>query len=211
MHRRRRIWLLVSTVLLLVASTLAGIAVTRSAAQQFQQARQRWEARPFARYQLVLERRFPQLEAGRRDTTCRQTVEVVDERVTRVIASNCAQVLTVGDIFQRFEPYTRRQTAVRRCDGGGCICAASSLTAMYHPQLGYPQHIERTWHDLDSAAGRHWRDFASRLPVPAQNLADRIGLFRPACMPAAGAPLRWVPAAAYEEITVVALVPQATQ
>jgi hypothetical protein len=101
---------------------------------ELEQARRRWEARPFNAYRVEVEQRL--------GTSCRYVVEVHDERITSVIYNTCSQViwwrdlpvLPVGPLF------TRLSSAAGSCGSAGCFCdGVVLLDASYDPALGYPR------------------------------------------------------------------------
>jgi hypothetical protein len=120
-------------LLMLAASGLAAWRVT-GPRLELEQARRRWEARPFRSYRIEVEERL--------GTSCRYVVEVRDERITSVQYNTCSQViwwrdlpvLSVGALF------TRLATAVGSCGSAGCLCdGVVLLDAKFDPVLGYPR------------------------------------------------------------------------
>lgn len=99
-----------------------------------EQARERWERRPFDAYRLEVEQRL--------GTSCRYVIEVRDERITSVPFNTCSQliwwrdlpVLPVGAIFALLG------SSAGRCGPAGCRCdGVVLLAAEYDPRLGYPR------------------------------------------------------------------------
>jgi hypothetical protein len=115
-------------------------------AQQFNRARQLWEARPFQHYRLAAayENNWAQ---------CYYDIEVRAQRIGHVFGLTCisaaeTQTLTVDGIFQVFERYV----AGRVCSASGCYCDGSYVVrATYDATWGYPRRIttgfQRNWLD----------------------------------------------------------------
>ncbi len=177
MRRSRQILWWVSMAvggLLLAAIVLAIMSSIQLDAWQFALARQRWDARSFSRYRLVLEHSFVATEHGQTVLRCQQTVEVEAERIRRIVSSTCAPHLTVTTIFARFEPHVTNVVTLRRCGHGSCTCYASQVIADYDSELGYPQHIRLLWRNVTPGAGQRWQHLLTHLPGMWQRHAQAL-------------------------------------
>lgn len=92
-------------------------------------ARERWAARPFARYHMLVH------------DICDQELTVEGLRIVKASQTFCAsRGRTVDDLFKLIE---RDQTVTYTCVARGCTCDdVISVRATYDPQLGYPTTIE---------------------------------------------------------------------
>jgi hypothetical protein len=167
--------------LLLTAIVLAIVSSIHLDAWQFALARQRWDARPFSRYQLVLEHSFTATERGQTVLRCQQTIEVEAERIRRIVSSTCAPHLTVTTIFARFEPHVTNPVTLRRCGPGGCTCYASQVIADYDSDLGYPEHIRLVWRNVTPGVGQRWQQLLTHLPGMWRRQAQALVQIRNPC------------------------------
>jgi len=138
---------------LLACALLAPVAGGPAYESEFVAARARWQARPFSGYQLVVQEET-------NASSCRQSVEVRDERIERVLQNRCVRLpsWTVSNLFTWGE---QSSTAGLRCYPSAitCVCHKSySLTASYDPVLGYPRSITHSWSlRLNWAYLGHWK------------------------------------------------------
>jgi Family of unknown function (DUF6174) len=126
--------------------TLAGAVWLRSApARQLAAAQQRWAARPFSAYRLVVD-----VHAF---GSCHYDVEVRDEQVVKIFQRSCLQPApTVTDLFRVVGASLQEQ----ECGPNGCGCDGPiGVDAAYDAQLGYPTNLaarikpEYRWRYLD--------------------------------------------------------------
>jgi hypothetical protein len=94
-------------------------------------ARERWAARPFSHYRLLLEYG----EWG----YCRQRLDIQGDRVVALLYNTCsAPAPTVDEIFDRIERDIVRLSG--RCGVNGCGCDGTIVvSADYDPRFGYPR------------------------------------------------------------------------
>jgi hypothetical protein len=99
------------------------------ARQGFEQARARWNARPFSNYRLVAQ-----------DGQCTYNVLVRKGQVNAGLSDGCVfRARTVDTLFTIIER-NRQLNAV--CGPRGCLCQIlTRVQASYHPELGYPTEI----------------------------------------------------------------------
>jgi hypothetical protein len=147
-------------------------------------ARARWDARPFANYQLVVQE---ETEAS----SCRQASEIRAEKIDRVLLNRCVRMAgwTVSNLFL----WAEQASAVpSRCYPSAvtCVCyKVYSRHISYDPLLGYPQVVTQAWHlRLNWAYIPHWQRLWSTGELPTCANIARIG-------------------EGYVTITVVSLVP----
>lgn len=117
--------------ILVCSIVVFGFPVGRSAART---ARERWEARPFDEYRMVM--RIDAL------TQCDVETHVVDETVVAVTSNDpgCEQefAVSVTDLFNRLDTMDPRA-----CGPNGCACDGPiGADVDYHPTLGYPTRLE---------------------------------------------------------------------
>lgn len=178
-------WALLGLAAMLLGCVLLAPAAVGSASEtDLAAARARWQARPFSGYRLVV-----QEETGA--SSCRQTVEVRDEKIERVLENRCVRLpsWTVTNLFTWAE---QSSDARSRCYPSAitCVCYKTySLRASYDPQLGYPRSITHAWSlSLNWAYLGHWKR-----------------LWRTGELPACANVARFVEG--YVSISVVSLVP----
>jgi hypothetical protein len=157
-------WALLGFVVALVAGALLAPAAGGPAYESgLAAAKARWAARPFTRYQLEVQE---ETDAS----SCRQTVEVHDEKIARVLANRCVRLpsWTVSNLFtwaeQPSEPSSRCYPSAITC-----VCLKSySLRASYDPLLGYPRSITHAWSlSLNWAYLGHWKRLWRTGELPA--------------------------------------------
>jgi hypothetical protein len=93
-------------------------------------AHQRWETHPIAHYLMTIERE----QAARRK--CRQRIEVLEEKIARVLDNNCSTpLMTVTDLFVML----KQNLAPDDCAGDACKCMKPyRVSPLYDKQRGYP-------------------------------------------------------------------------
>lgn len=205
-YRPWRVTLAVGGLFLAVV-VLAIVSSLHLDAWRFGLARQRWEARPFSRYQLVLERRFIAAERGQVVLHCRQTVEVEAEQIRRIVSSTCAPHMTVSTIFTRFKPHVTNPVTLRRCGHGGCTCYASQVTADYDPELGYPRQIRLVWRNVTPGAGQRWQQLLSHLPGIWRRQAQALVQVRNPCDAGSLSHPSFFQSAHNEDLRIISLTP----
>jgi Family of unknown function (DUF6174) len=158
MHQGRRAATLLGLLALALLLGAGGLGWRLGGARiELEQARQRWEARPFRNYRIEVEQRL--------GTSCRYAVEVRDERITSVTYNSCSQLIWWRDlpVLPMGALFTRLATAAGTCGPDGCRCdGVVLLAADYDPALGYPRtaqlRAEPTMRWLHPA---YWRELAS--------------------------------------------------
>jgi hypothetical protein len=126
-------------------------------------ARSRWTARPFSRYQIVV-------QEDTNSSSCRQAIEVREERIERVLQNRCGRLpsWTVSNLFTWVE---QTDAATTRCYPSTvtCVCyAVYSLRADYDPLLGYPHSMTYAWHlRLNWTYLGHWKRLWRTGELPA--------------------------------------------
>lgn len=151
----RSVWrgLAASLAIGLLACGLLGALVGALApAGDLAAARVRWSARVFSRYRLVVDE---QTRAG----SCRQELQIDDERIVGVLQNHCVRVpsWTVSNLFTWVSGLN---DGAARCypSAVACVChAIYSARASFDPQLGYPRQVTYRW-DLQTNWGYpgHW-------------------------------------------------------
>jgi hypothetical protein len=135
--RHRRHLLLAAAMAALVSCAALGLALQRapSQAQSLAAARALWDRRPFSRYRMATE------HTGGLGT-CRQDVEVRDERVIAVLSNTCPRSpMTVTNLFVEIERYIL--TIGGQCGPNGCDCDGPiGVDVIYDSRLGYPRQLE---------------------------------------------------------------------
>lgn len=108
-----------------------------STAAQLEDARARWEARPFSRFRMVS-------RAG----DCQQIAEFTRERFLYVKRQNCFDtVRSVERLFRLIEGASTWGLDGPRCAPSGCACAEKRrVYAIYHERYGYPIAIRLRKH-----------------------------------------------------------------
>ena len=99
-------------------------------------AQSHWESRRPARYRLVV-----QEDTAKR--SCRQAVDVNDERVQAVIEDQCGRA-TAWTISRLLDWVASSAQPSSACDPTSIVCACyvhQATHAIYHPQQGYPYTI----------------------------------------------------------------------
>jgi hypothetical protein len=144
-------------VLLGVAGTLlvcAALALLVDGAHQASLgvAKMRWDARSFAKYQLVVQEET-------QSSNCRQASEIHAEKVDRVLLNRCVRPAswTVSNLFL----WAEQPGVPARCYPSAvtCVCyKVYSQHTSYDPLLGYPQSVTQAWHlRLNWAYMPHWQ------------------------------------------------------
>jgi hypothetical protein len=119
----------------------------RSKLGELEQARARWEARPFSGYRLLIQAQ----PYGA--STCEQAFEVDEPAQTKTLSDTCpddsrASFLmkslgsprTVPDLFDYIKAEIGR---VGACAVDGCACTgATTIDVVYDTDLGYPKRME---------------------------------------------------------------------
>ena len=153
-HHRRRLWIMLGAIAILVV--ICGVGAQQAfqalaqppAAAPFLAARARWQQRPFQQYRLVISRH----EVG---AACRQTLDVAGLAIEAVVENTCTLPVapspqTVDQLLADLESYA----LTYRCGPNGCGCDWLALSATYHPAWGYPQQVHvqqqpaRWWQSL---------------------------------------------------------------
>jgi hypothetical protein len=140
-HHRRRLWVMLGAIAILVVICGVGAQQVFQALAQpptaapFLAARARWQQRPFQQYRLVISRQ----EVG---AACRQTLDVAGMTIQAVVENTCTLHFvpppqTVDQLFADLERYT----LTYRCGPNGCGCDWLTVSVTYHPQWGYPQQV----------------------------------------------------------------------
>lgn len=168
----RTLLLVVGGVLLLLVGWLAwnqwhAVAPARELAA----ARERWQARPFEHYRMVMTVSRP-LYPG---APCWQDLEVRgDEIVVMPQTQRRAcyeEPQTVDDLFQSIEkgePYIHGPSMYRSAFLFGCK-DTTDVTISYHPDLGYPEHIiSRYRTHIDWFSDEAWHSIWHYHQPPAQ-------------------------------------------
>lgn len=127
----------------------------RAASEERASAEARWTQRGFGHYQLTLT-----------DKGCTQVIEVRRERVVDVASNRCEPPpRSVTDLFALIR---RNGTVSTPCIAQRCACDdVLTVTAMYHPQLGYPQAIDVSVASQPNPRhADYWRAAASNLKLP---------------------------------------------
>src|SRR6266545_1031608 len=101
-------------------------------AQELAEARQRWGARPFSRYRLVMQA----------PSWCRLDIEIASERVVQVFENSCpGGPRTVSDLFDQIRQLDSQPDTIY-CAPAGCECTeVRFVQADYDAQLGFPRSI----------------------------------------------------------------------
>ena len=135
--RHRRYLLLATTIVALLSCAAVGLALqwAPSQEQSLAAARALWDRRPFSRYRMVTE------HTGGLET-CRQDVEVWDERVVAVLSNTCPRSpMTVVNLFLEIERYIL--TIGGQCGPNGCACDGPiGVDVVYDSRLGYPRRLK---------------------------------------------------------------------
>jgi hypothetical protein len=148
---------------LLACALLAPAAGGPAYASDLAAAKARWAARPFSAYRLVVRE---QTNAS----SCRQAVEVRDEKIDRVLENRCVRLpsWTVTNLFTWAE---QSSDPASRCYPSAitCVCHKTySLRADYDPLLGYPRSIIHAWSlRLNWAYLGHWKRLWRTGELPA--------------------------------------------
>jgi hypothetical protein len=119
----------------------------RSRLGELEQARARWETRPFSSYHLTIQF-YP-----RDGSVCEQAFEVNEPAQAKILGNTCASSLTVDNIMNflgsrisipgLFDYIEAEIGRVRECGPNGCACdGARTIDAVYDSELGYPKRIE---------------------------------------------------------------------
>jgi Family of unknown function (DUF6174) len=128
---------LASAVLLLVALAAIGLfgarvpsAVART--ESWQQAQQRWAARPFTHYRMVMQA----------PSWCSMDLEIQDERVVEVHQNTCPSApQSVTELFSMVKQLND-QADRTYCGPVGCECTEQRFAnTIYDAQFGYPRTI----------------------------------------------------------------------
>jgi hypothetical protein len=173
LHARSRSgWLLLACVVLSMAG--CGVATLLldqpSIGTQLIAARERWAARSFSSYRLVVDE---QTNAGR----CGQDVRVQDERIREIFSNNCVRLAnwTINNLFTWAEQHGDYKSRCYPSDVT-CVCFSIYTTrASFDPQLGYPQSITYRWElEPNWAYYNHWRRLWLNGELPTcRNISSR--------------------------------------
>jgi hypothetical protein len=164
-------WALLGFAAALLACALLALAGGAARESQLLAARARWKARPFASYQLVVQEET-------RASSCRQEVEIRDEKIERVLQNRCVRLAswTVGNLFTWAE---QASDAASRCYPSTvtCVCyKVDRLQASYDAQLGYPRSITHAWSlRLNWAYLGHWKRLWRTGELPNCSNVARFG------------------------------------
>jgi len=156
--------------ILLACAALAPVA-GRAQVSELMAARARWDARPFANYQLVVQE---ETEAS----SCRQASEIRAEKIERVLLNRCVRLpgWTVSSLFLWAE---QSGSAPSRCYPSAvtCVCyKVYSRQISYDPQLGYPLSVTHAWRlRLNWAYMLHWKSLWDTGELPTCAHIARIG------------------------------------
>lgn len=149
-RQRRVLWATAGGVVALVAALLLWPA---QAGSGLDEARARWNSRPFQTYQLTLSQ-----ETSRGD--CAQEIAVANERVGQALSNTCGQPAT-WTVTRLFNWIAELESTPAQCFPGPTMCAcrgSTSTRVSYDPALGYPREIVYEWRkrpNLGRAA--YWR------------------------------------------------------
>jgi hypothetical protein len=174
LHARSSVlWLLLACAALaagcgLGTSLLGGPALDA----QLAAARERWAARPFSSYRLVVEE---ETNTGR----CGQDVRVQDEQIRQVFRNGCVRMpnWTVSNLFTWAEQHSDFKSRCYPSDVT-CVCFSIYTTrASFDPGLGYPQSITYRWELAPNWSYlNHWRRLWLNGEAPScRNISRRAG------------------------------------
>jgi hypothetical protein len=166
----QRIWLrrwalLIAPALLAASCGLLGaLSWSAAPATQRNDARQRWEARPFANYRIAI-----RVEYG--GNACAQELETNGELLRRVIANNCRVawigMTTVARLFEISELLDHPTPCYSSMQSCSCY-RVRQREIEYNPQLGYPALISyRREVQPNVTNPEYWRRLLSTRRVPA--------------------------------------------
>ena len=168
------LWLLLACVALGGAGCGLGALLLDGAATgaQLVAARERWAARSFSSYRLVVEE---ETNAGH----CGLDVRVQHEQIRQVFRNGCGRLpnWTVGNLFTWAEQHGDYKSRCYPSDVT-CVCFSIYTTqTSFDPQLGYPQSVTYRW-DLEPNWGyaNHWRRLWLNGELPTcRNISRRAG------------------------------------
>jgi Family of unknown function (DUF6174) len=113
---------------------------------ELDQAKARWQARPFSSYRLI--NQFLLFDG----TVCERAFEVNQQAQTNVLRNTCSEgydfyFTNVQSSFSSvpglFDYITAEIGRVGECGSNGCACdGARTIDAVYDADLGYPKRIE---------------------------------------------------------------------
>jgi hypothetical protein len=152
---RNRFFAALAATLLLAVFAFFG-AQPLLAHTQYEQARERWAARPFGNYRLVAQ-----------DGQCTYNVLVRNGQVNAGLSDGCVfRARTIDTLFMIIERNRQLNTV---CGQRGCLCQVlTRVRAAYHPEYGYPTQIQiaaeqyPNWSSPDV-----WRSMLATGRVPA--------------------------------------------
>lgn len=149
-RQRRVLWATAGGVVALVAALLLWPA---QAGSGLDEARARWNGRPFQAYRIALTQET-------RRGSCDQEIVADDERAGRGLSNTCGQPAT-WTVTRLFNWIAELERSPNECfpDPNMCACQARTYTSVaYDPALGYPTEIVYEWRkqpNLGRAA--YWR------------------------------------------------------
>lgn len=163
MNRPRLAWLvvLVGCAALIGITLIAFSGNTRQDTRRtLSEARARWAARPFVRYQMHVQ------------DICEQDITVEGTRVIQSSRTRCGlRGRTIDDLFKLIE---RDETVSYSCVANGCTCDdVISVQASYDLQFGYPTAIKvRVEARPNPAHADFWRQMWHTWRIPRCAVMD---------------------------------------